>query len=253
MKAKEVHLPHGVLLDDQGNILPGLEHLTSYHIDLLEPVDGIERVRVMPTTLRQVLEIHDRVADDHRPESAGYARASFLENAARRTDPALTRQQIDKLSGSDHDLLMRVLNSGNEREGNPLVWKPQADAPLVRRALVRLHDMGDRKAAEQRLNAGVSDDPIRYAAYLAWSITRFGDTTDFVDATRPAWPSFLNLTWNDFQTIYVDMYGRDYKLLTDIIEARMEVEGKPVPFPGVAGNDAEAPASDGARPRGRKP
>lgn len=249
MKAKEVKLMHGVRLVKEG-IAPVTEHLTPYVLHLLEPVDGIESIQVQPNTLGQVLAIHEKVSDDYRIGTQQYQDAVFVENVARRCSPALNKQQLDRLSGPDHDFLMRLMDRGVDPDTGVNAWRLRDGAEVERRATIRLHDMNDRKIAEQRLPGDVADDPIRYNAYLLWYITRFG-SPDFDGAPKVTFASFLNLTWNDFQLLYAELYMRDYRPLTDILEAKMEVGGKPVPFPGVAEDDTDAPAPRSTRGRGK--
>lgn len=247
MKAKEVRLTHGVMLGDEG-LLPVTEFLSSYTLDLLDPVGSIDSITIAPNSLGQVLDIHRQVSDEFRPGTQAYVDAVLAENIKRRCQPRLNKEQVRQLAGVDYDALTTLIDKGLTPEGNQ-AFRMKEGVAVERDAILRLHTMNDRELAEQRLNATKDEDVVTYNAYLAWFVTRFG-STDF-NSRQVSFHSFMNITWADFQILYKALVTRDYKPLTEILEGRTEVDGKTIPFQDVPVDEDEVPEAAPKRGRGK--
>jgi len=242
MKVKHLRLPYGVALD--GNrILPASKVFTEYTLNLLESVDGIDAVTVRIATLKDTLDSHAQATNDYSPGTPAYNEAVFRAHVERRVTPALTPKQIDLLSGPDYDALRTLVSDGMTPEGKR-AHQAIEGVTLERNAYLRLHFMNDRKRAEQRLSTSRADNPMLYEAYLVHAVTRFGDVTEAsFDQVQVEWNDLLNITLFDHFALSLALMGRDYKEITEVLDGVVEVDGKPLPFPGGAGDDAaEVPA-----------
>lgn len=253
-KAKHVRLTYGVAFDADGAMTPITDHIQPYSLKLLDPVDGIEEVSVRANTLREVLSVHEAVSRDARPGTSAYGKAALLENVRRRCTPALTQAQLDQLAGADYDALVGLIDTGTHPETGAEAFKLAEGVTTERDAYLRLHTMADRAAAEQRLLNEGADETVLYHAHLTYLTVRFGEPHEGMFGQRQvAFHDFLNITWQDFQQLTRHLLARDYKPLTEILDGKVEVDGKPLPFPGVPEEDAGAPEpKDGKRRGGAK-
>lgn len=247
MKAREVRLTHGVMLGDDG-LMPVTEFLSPYTLKLLQPVDGIESVTIAATSLGQVLNIHKQVSDEFKPGTQQYVDGVFAENIKRRCEPVLNRDQIRQLAGVDHDALATLIDKGVDPDGNQ-AFRMKPDAQVTREAIMRLHTMNDRELADQRINTTKAEDFVTWNAYMVWFVTRFG-STDFA-SRQVSFHSFMNITWDDFQLLTRHLVMRDYKPLSEILEGKLEVDGKPIPFQGLPDDDTQEDDPEPKRKRGK--
>lgn len=247
-KVQPVNLPHGVRLriEDGGYHLDSArDNLQPYTVHLLDPVDGIDAIEVAPATLGDILTLNKRAQIDSIPGTKAFREAIMRLSIADRCDPAITPEQVKSMAGVDYDLLQSVIETGRDPNTGSMLFTID-DPSLERRAFVRLHSMTDRRKAEQRLTTSQEDEPVRYEAYLTWLVTTFGDPNRVVEHAAPGFEDFLKISWQDFQALNRALASRDYKPLTDILDGMVKVDGKPVPFQGVPGDDAAAhQAGDG--------
>jgi hypothetical protein len=244
MKIKHVRLPYGVPLDGK-RIKPAPAAFTDGVLDLLEPVDGITSITVRAPTVKDTLDVHAEATADYVPNTPAYNDAVFRGHLERRADPVLTPKQVDRLSGPDHDALRNLVEGGVTPEGKR-AHRPREGVTLERNAYVRLHFMNDRKVAEQRLATSRADAPMLYEAHLVHAVTRFGDVSEAsFDRNQVEWNDYLNLTFFDHFALSLSLAGRDYKEITEVLDGVTEVDGKPLPFPGDAGDDPQEAAAQG--------
>lgn len=247
-KAKTVKLIHGVRLGKKGEVLPLIEHLEPYTLTLLQPIDGIEEIQFRPATIGDIIAVGEAASRDHDPGSRGYGKAVLRANLDRRCSPSLSDKQLDQLAVADHVALQTLIDSGRD----PLnpdndAYKLKEGVEVERTAYMRLPMQSDRKLAEQRMPTTPEDDPVLYAAYLTWFVTRFGEPSETMFDGKTDFQAFLNLSWGDFQVLHRELLKRDYKPLTDILDGKVEVDGKPLPFQGVSEPDTETPKTKGKR------
>lgn len=248
MKIKVVSLPHGIVLNKEGDIAVP-KHIRPYTLTLLEPVDGIDKVVIQPETLGGVIKMADEASKEASPGTARHRDVVIENNVSRRCEPAFTRKQLDAMAGVDYDALVGVINSGIDPETRTTAFRVDPDAEVISEATMRLHMRDDRKTAEQRLNTTPEEEPVLYEANLCWLVTRFGevDERSWSGRQQVSFLSFLNLSWQDFLALERNVFSRDYKPITDILEGRVEVDGKPVTFPDVLGEGDEAPRPKNGR------
>lgn len=250
MKAKHVRLIYGVILTDDGGLAPVVDYIEPFTLELLHPIDGVDKINVRPNTLRQVLDIHEKAARDARPGSRQYGEAVMRLNLEQRTDPVLTAAQLDQMAGVDYDALNRLIDSGTHPSTGQEAFSLRDDVDVTRDAYLKLHTMQDRKLAEQRLPTDGGDETVLFSAQLTWLVTRFGTPEAGMFDKRGDVPfaAFMNITWYDFQLLTRHLMMRDYKPLSEILEGRVDVGGKPTPFPGVPEDgDPSAKPKDGKR------
>lgn len=244
MKVTTVTLPYGVAFGrDRKTIRPAGEALTTYRLDLLEPVDGITAITVRAATLGDAIDVQAKVTAKFQPGTTAFADAIYRAHLERRTDPVLTPKQITALSGPDQDALRALVEGGYDPDGKRA---HKGGSDLEREAFARLHFGTDRKRVEQALPISRSDNPMLYEAKLVHLVTRFGPPREEAFAEDPVeWLQFINIAFADYVALSMAIAGRDYKELAEILDGPVEVGGETLPFPGAAETGAQGAHQEG--------
>lgn len=242
MKVKTTELPYGIVYDGK-KIVPAGEALLPYTLELLEPVDTISSVTVKAPTLGDALAAMSAAAKQYEPNSEQFVQSILHTHIARRCEPALTPEQLDEMTGVDHDALKNLITIGATPAGD-YAFRRDPEREYITTATTRLHKMSDRKKAEQRMSTSAKDDPTLHEAYLTWLVTRFGDPDEKAFDGKPVeFSEFLHIAWNDFTRLTATTFSRDYKSITDVLDGKVEVDGKTIPFQGSPeGGDGQAQA-----------
>ena len=248
MKAKKHNLIYGIKLD--GNkVAPLTDYISSYELTLLEPVDDIDSITIAPPTLGDGLAASKKVAEDYFPGTDEYTNALFDWHVAKRCTPAPSEEQLKRMAAPDYDALRRVVEGGINPETGKRAYALTDSEGVVATAYTRLPMQSDRRNAEQWLDGSVRENLELHEAYLSWFVVRFGQVSeaDFGKKQPIEFSEFLKIGWADFLVIARGMLMRDYKPLTEILEGKVEVDGKTVPFQGVPETDGEEHKPKGKR------
>lgn len=250
MKAKLSDLNYGVVIEKK-HILHPRKYLEPYSLDLLEPVDGIGTIQFTCPTLGETLRAFESALKRNQPGTPAYLNAAYRNRIEASCDPAPSKEQMDRMAGVDHDAIMSVVNTGLTPNGKrPYRVKDDYVGMVIMKAVTRLHYMQDRKVAEQRVPSSREENPLAMEANLVWLTTRFGDLREEMFEDRDVeWETFLNLPWSDFVILQSAVNDRDYMEISEILDGRVNLDGKPVPFQGVPSGDEPEDAPKGSRKR----